>query len=427
MTDAGAESGDKAEQAEKVEKAEDAGTVRPRRRRGIVAGLLVLAAVCGLIGIFAVWVNRQALNPENGTEVSAKLLEDPEIQRALSVYLVDQLFANVDVRAQLAAALPPRLQPLAGPAAGALREFASREAPRLLASPQIQKLWRVANLRARRQLLQVVNGGSRNLSTTNGEVVLDLTALVTALAQRVGIGNQAAAVQAKLSLPPDAGKIVLMKSSQLDAAQKGAKLVRHLAFWLTILTFGLLIAAVALADGWRRVALRTSGWILISLAILVLLVRRVAGNQVVDALVPDSSIRAAAHNAWDIATQTLKDIGVAILAYGIVIVIAAWLAGPTRPATGIRRALAPTVLHNRAYVWAAAAFAYLLLLLWGPVHALEQPVGIIATGVALAVGIEFWCRQIAAEFPDAERGETTARIRAWASGVYERRTAGKTS
>ena len=39
----------------------------------------------------------------------------------LAMYLIDQLYANVDVQAELADTLPPRLQPLAGPAAGACR------------------------------------------------------------------------------------------------------------------------------------------------------------------------------------------------------------------------------------------------------------------------------------------------------------------
>ena len=70
---------------------------------------------------------------------------------------------------------------------------------------------------------------------------------------------------------------------------------------------------------------------------------------------------------------------------------------------------------------------YLLLLLWGPTQALREPLGIIFFGAVFAAGVEFWCRQIAAEFPDAQPGETTARMRAAVSGFFDRRSAGKAS
>jgi uncharacterized protein YjeT (DUF2065 family) len=394
-----------------------------RRRRGIVTGLLILATLCGLVGIFALWVNRQMLNPKNGTEVSTNLLEDEEIQKQVAAFAVDQLFTNVDVQQQISAALPAQLKGLSGPATGALRQVAEREAPRVLASPHVQLLWRQANLSMRRQLLAAVNGGGDALSTTGGKVILDLQPIIEELAKRVGLASELETAQSKLSLPPDTGQITIMESSQLDAVQTGAKAIRHLAFWLSLLTFLLLIAAVALAEGWRRNALRASGWILIALGVLVLLLRRVAGNQIVDKLVPDTSARTAAHNAWDIVTEILRDIGIAVVGYGVAAVVAAWLAGPTRPATAIRRALAPTVVHNRPYVWAAGALLYLLLLLWGPTQALREPLGIIFFGAVFAAGVELWCRQIAAEFPDAQRGETTARMRDWATRTFRRRGA----
>jgi hypothetical protein len=398
-----------------------------RRRRGLVIGLLILATVCGLVGIFALWVNRQMLNPENGTEVSTQLLEDKEIQKQVALYAVDQLFENVDVQQQIAAALPAQFKGLSGPASGALRQLAEREAPALLASPHVQLLWRQANLAMRKQLLAAVNGGGDALSTSGGKVILNLQPIIEELAKRIGLESQLATAQSKLSLPPDAGQITIMESKQLDAVQSGAKAIRHLAFWLTLLTFILLIAAVALAEGWRRIALRASGWILVGLGVLVLLLRRVAGNQIIDKLVPDTSARTAAHNAWDIVTNTLRDIGIAAVGYGVAAVIAAWLAGETRPATAIRRALAPTAVHKRPYMWAAGALIYLLVLLWGPTQALREPLGIIFFGLVFAAGVEFWCRQIAAEFPDAKPGETTARMRAAISGFFERRSAGKTS
>ena len=73
------------------------------------------------------------------------------------------------------------------------------------------------------------------------------------------------AVQEKLGvkLPPTSGGIVILRSSQLKTAQDIVKAIKGLAIVLPLIAFLLFILAVWLADGWRRVALRTTGWCLV--------------------------------------------------------------------------------------------------------------------------------------------------------------------
>src|SRR5690348_54797 len=73
----------------------------PRRRRGIVSALIVLATIVGVLAVAALWVNRQVLNTENWTTTSSKMLADPTIRNTLAAYMVDQIFENVDVAGQL--------------------------------------------------------------------------------------------------------------------------------------------------------------------------------------------------------------------------------------------------------------------------------------------------------------------------------------
>jgi hypothetical protein len=119
----------------------------------------------------------------------------------------------------------------------------------------------------------------------------------------------------------------------------------------------------------------------------------------------------------------LYDIAVAAIAYGIVIVVAAWIAGQTRAAVATRRALAPAMRHEPGAVYGAVGFAYLLVLLWGPTPATRQPWGIITIGVLLMFGVELLRRQTAREFPNAERGETAARMRAGLRRIGDMRRA----
>jgi hypothetical protein len=152
-------------------------SAQPRARRVhrfLVPTLLVLATIFGITGAFAVWVNRQALNTSNWASTSGKILENNQVQTALSAYLVRQLFTNVNVSADLKQVLPAQLQPLAGPAAAGLQDLAGTLAPKVLASPQVQAAWVQANIAAHKELLKVLNGGGPVVSSKSGVVTLNV-------------------------------------------------------------------------------------------------------------------------------------------------------------------------------------------------------------------------------------------------------------
>src|SRR5215212_4307219 len=177
-----------------------------RPRRALVAGILALAVLIGLVSMFAVWINRQALDPERGTEVSGKLLADEKVRAALGSYVVDQLFSSVDVRGQIESALPPQAAALATPAAAGLRELADRRAPIFLSRPRVQEAWRLANLNARRQVLSALDedDSSKVLQSTRGNVVLDVRVLVDRLAADLGLTEQLQSARAKAQGPAGA-------------------------------------------------------------------------------------------------------------------------------------------------------------------------------------------------------------------------------
>lgn len=406
-----------------------------RSHRVLVRVLLGLALVTGLVWMFALWANRQALNTDNWVTTSSKLLANKNIQNALGSYLVDQLFTSVNVQQQLENALPPQAKPVAGPAAAGLKQLATQRAPVLLARPKVQDAWRTANRVAHKELLTILNGGTKTVSTHNGEVVLNTRALVSQLAADLGIQQQVAAAQSKIqsgggaakarqtaqqklgiTLPPSTGQLVIMKSNQLSTAQDIAQAIRHLAIILGVVTLGLFALAVRLARGWRREAFRATGWCLIGLGVVVLLARNQVGDHLVSSLAKSKSVEPAVQSVWTIGTSLLYGIAVASVIYGVAIVVGAWLAGPTGAATGIRRALAPSMRETPVMVYAAAAFAYLLVLLWGPTYATKQLWGIILLGALLALGVEVLRRRTVREFPDAQPGDATSRMKAWYAG-----------
>ncbi len=403
----------------------------PHRRRWTINSIFVLAVIVGVFALLAVWVNRQVLNTNNWTNTSSRLLADPKIQTAVGDLLVNELFTQVDVAKELKSVLPSEVNGLAAPAADGLRTLATQIAPQVLATSQVQSAWRTANRTAQLQLLEILKGGNKTISTNNGEVTLQLHTLLVQLASQLGLKQQYESVESKLEgsngkvargavqeklgvkLPPTSGGIVLLRSSQLKTAQDIVKAIKGLAIVLPLIALLLFILAIWLAEGWRRVALRTSGWCLVGIGLLAVLARRLLSSYVVNSLVKNPSNKPAVEHAFAIGTSLLYDLAVAMITYGLVVVVAAWIAGSTRPAIALRRALAPSLREHVQYVFATAALFLLLVVLWGPFPSTREVLPVIGFAILLGLGVEALRRETAREFPEAQPGDATRALREW--------------
>jgi hypothetical protein len=364
---------------------QEAGSPR-KQRRGSVYALLALASLLAFLSVFAIWANRQALENDTWTDTSTKLLEDEDVRVAVAGFMVDSLFTSVDVQAELAQALPPRLQPLAGPAAGALRQLADRLANEALQRPRVQKLWEEANRTANQRLIDVVEHGE------DAGVSLDLGAIVTDLGDQVG-------VDVSSRLPPDAGQIEVLSEDDLSSVQKAGKALRGLAIVLLLLALVLFGLAIYLARGWRRQVLRSVGLCFIAVGIAVLVVRSLAGDAVVNSLSSTEAVQPAVSSTWEIGTSLLADQGGAAIFYGLVILIGAWLAGPRGIARDARRAIAP-VLERRVIAYGSLALILLLLFWWSPTPGFERlPTALLLIALFVA-GLEFLRHQATRDFPE---------------------------
>lgn len=365
----------------------------------------MLASVLAFVAILAVWANRQLLNTDNWTNTSTELLENRVIRDQIGVFLVDQLYANVDVSAELREALPERLQPLAGPAAGGLRQLAERASKEALSRPRAQQAWADANRNAQLALLAVLEGDGSVVSTEGGDVVLDLNALLGQMQERVGIGGR---LQDRL--PASAAQITVMESDRLATAQRGLKIIRGLPIVLVALSLALFALALALAPGWRREALRAYGIGFVVAGALALIVQDQAGQALVNALTQTAAVEPAATAAWTISTTLLVQAAWATIGYGVFMVFAAWLAGPSRPTVAVRRAVAPYARHP-GVAYAGLALFVALLLWWAPTPATRDPALALILIALLAIATEALRRKIAREHPDADMGESLERLR----------------
>jgi hypothetical protein len=367
-----------------------------------------------IVGVFAVWANRLLFSPDNWSNTSTQLLQNPTIRSTTANYAVDQLYANVNVGNLIKSALPTRLQPLADPAAGALRNVAVQSVNLALARPRIQTLWAKANRAAAQTFVTVVKGGKGPVGIKQGVVTLDLASIVDSIASRLGLPPDISK-----KLPPNVAQLTVLKSNQLKLVQNGGNFLRHLAVWLTVLVPVLYALALVIAPaGRRRRTLLTIGFAAIVGGLLVIFGRSFFVNQVTGSLVKDASLKPAVSEVVTIMTQMLHQIAAGIVFMGILLVIAALIAGPARPARAGRRAIAPFLRDRPAGAYAVMLGLLALLFIWDPIHATGTPAGIIVFTVVALVGMFVLRRQTMQEFPDARPGDATHRVRVW---IDERR------
>jgi hypothetical protein len=378
-------------------------TTAPRQRRGIVVTLIVFASLLSFLAAFAIWANRQVLETDTWTNTSSELLENPEIRSQVADYMVDTLYANVDVQTELQTALPPRLQPLAGPAAAGIRQLAIKLANQALERPRVQQLWEDANRTAQSTLLKVVEHGG------DEPVTLDVGTIVDQLGQQLG-------VNAAGKLPPNVAQIQVVSNDDLVKVNDLLNLLRTLAWVLTVLALALFALAIYLAQGWRREAFRSVGFAFIVVGILVLVARTLAGNALIDHLATTEAVRPAVSATWEIGTSLLNAQGGALIFYGLFILIGAWLAGPTGIGRSARRGITP-ILERRSIAYSALALILLLLFIWSPTPGFQRlPTALLLIALAV-VGMEFLRRQAVADFP----GETwEAGSQRWSNSLANR-------
>ncbi len=374
----------------------------PTRRAG--RGRIVLARVLTIVGVLLAvvsllsnFVKREALDSSQVKDTSQKLIADDAIRTQIAASMVESLYANVDVSAELKQKLPENLQALAGPIAGLTREVSDRAADELLQRPRVQGLFVNATEVAHEQLIKVLDGDTAALDTTGGDVVLDIRPLVVELGTRFQIADNLAQ-----RIPADKARIVILDSDQLGLAQDLTQWLKTVADWIWVLALAAWAAAIWLARGRRRLEVRAIAIGFMVTGIAVVVVRSLAGGYLVDQLVASDAVKPAVQNAWSIITESLADAGWSTFGVGVLAVIGLWFAGPGRRAIEWRERLAPYL--RRADVAYGGLVVVFLLAVW--VLPVVQFRNVVIIGVLAAIGLEVVRRQTAREFPDALAAES---------------------
>jgi hypothetical protein len=355
--------------------------------------LIVVSTIVLLVAALTVWVKREVLDTNNFTASTTELMRNPKVQSALATFLVDQIYQNVDVKADLQKQLPSNLKGLAGPAAAALNDYGTRAATRLLGTNAVIDLVQAATRLAHAQFLRIVD----DKPGAGQMVYLQLRPVVLRLAGRLGLEEQVSA-----RLPPDAGQFLVLDDANgtINTVRQSVRVVRALSLFLLLVVVALYAAAIWLARGWRREAILRCGAGVLIVGLLLFVIRHVLQGLLLDALVGERPARPAVSAAYLILTQLLMAIAWTAVAVGLITVVLAFLAGPSRAAREFRTFAAPGLVRHPWIAWGIDAAAILLILIAAPIDDWNK---LISRFVAFAVIIgltEAIRRRAKEEHPD---------------------------
>ena len=273
---------------------------------------------------------------------------------ALSVKLTDAVMDGLQVQERIESTLqrvPDRLpvspELLAVPVANGVRNLLQQRFQTFLQRPAVQDLWVRANRFAHDRVVSLLRGESENATIEGSVVYLDLLPVVNDLLVEVegllsdvfnrpidipeATGERAEELIPVLEerfgvdLPDDFGRIPVFESDQLAAAQRAVDIADRLVIVLLVLTIVLMIVTVALSV--RRV--RTIMWLGVGSALGLIVARRITFRVQEDIvqIARGETNRGAVREVVGSVFGDLRSFTVWLLVLGIVVAIAAYLAG----------------------------------------------------------------------------------------------------
>ncbi len=334
---------------------------RRHRPRRIAAGVLVVIfSIAIVLSTVAVWSSRTALKTDRFVNALAPLPEDPAVQKALSVYLVDELLSVIDAKGRVDQALSQldaRAEFLSGPLIGAVRGYLEQAVVAVLNNPKFQALWEDAVRIAHENVVKILDEGGAIVDTGDGTVTIDLVPIVNQVLQEVqsiapgfvtdkvdlpaeGTELSREELRTKIEgaldvkLPADFGQFTVFKSDDLGAAQAAVKLTDKFLVALVVVTFLIGIGALLLSVDRRRTGLQLALGTSIGIFITFRVVKLV-GNDLVK-IIPEGDNRDAARAASRLVLDDLAYKARVILVIGLVAAAVLYLIGPGRWAQWLR-------------------------------------------------------------------------------------------
>jgi hypothetical protein len=360
-----------------------AGSGRRGLRRLLVGVLVVLSCLTLVAGTLAVWARSVAFDTDRWVATVGPLIEEPRVVDTVSARaataVVEGLGVEDRVRAVLAQsdALSGQAGTLAGSVADAVERRLRERFASLLATRQARDLWFRINAIAHRAAVAVLRGETpEGISVEGGVVTLDLVPLIElglshaedlltdVLGRPVDLPDPASIPAEELAgargrieaaldvdLPEGFGRVVVLRSDRLAAAQDLVSAVDRGIAVVIGLTVALMAAAILLSPSRRRTLVQLGFGV-----VLAFLLARAAVRAVGEAVVDGAPVgqRGAVRDVVDAVVSGLVDFTTVLLVAGLLVGTAAYLAGRPAWLVRLRAGAGPPLREAAAVGWAAA-------------------------------------------------------------------------
>ncbi|MFE2555496.1 hypothetical protein ACFXGT_05580 [Streptomyces sp. NPDC059352] len=383
-----------------------AATARPPRHRlrsFFAALLVVIGCVLTPLGLVASWTSDIVGDTDRYVQTVTPLASDPAVQEAVATRVTGAVMEHIDLKSLLEGVAPEQrpllekaLGKLGNSLEGAVSSFVHDRAQDVVASSAFRTIWIDANRAIHTSLDRALTGSDEGAVRINTDTVtIDLAPVIDRVKERL--------VDAGLTV---AGKIpeihtdfTVLQADDIGKVKTGFSLLQLMGVWLPVISVLLVAGGVLLATRRRRTLI--AGALGIAAAALFLGIALTVFRTVYLNALPSGVSPAAAGAVYDTLVRYLRTSVRVFATLGVLIALAAWLSGPSRPATLVRglwdsgisatRATAdraglrtgpvgPFVRRYRTWItWILVAAAALACVFW------SYPTGWVVLGLALAL------------------------------------------
>lgn len=388
----------------------DQGEQQGWQRRWLSIVCAVLGALLLPVAVLTVWARNTMLDTDEYVATVAPLAEDENIQEAVALQVTDAVTEAVDIRGVAEEVLPGEAAVLAGPIEAGASDFIFDLVKGVVASSEFSDVWTEANRLAHSNVVPILTGeDSEAVNTSGGRVVVNLGSV----AEEAVIGvDESLGTELASQVPIEEidAEIVLVESNELADVQGLMRVIDNLSWFSLILALGFLVGAVAFSEqrrlGARRLGIAVMVPMLLSLVAYAVVRQRYLAGIPSEVVYPD-----ALAATFDILTSFLARAFRSLLVLGLLILLGAWVVGPSHTAGRVRNAwdtllgraganaadreVGPipraVAANEQAFLVAAAVLGGAALVLW------TNPTGFVVLLLALATAVAMGVIRLVAE------------------------------
>ena len=318
--------------------------VKPAQKRSGVRSIaavliFVIAAALTPLAMLGNWGHATVVNSEQFLATVGPLAESPQVQAAVSEAVSAAIVKHVDTTAIVGDFLGGLLNndqlsaSLSAPIAAGVNKLIGEIVQGFIASDAFQKVWVTLAGATQKSVVAILQGGNEGPVQMQGDqVVLDISDLLTAVQSQ--LVAQVVSLADKVTIPASDRQIVLFEAPVVAQLQFVYSLTSPILQWFPLLMAILFGLAITLARRRPRMVLAV-GIALVVTGGLTTWALGVGKTFFVDQLA-GTVFGGASGVFWDTLLNYLMTGLQGLMIFGVVVAIAGWFAGSSRPARNVR-------------------------------------------------------------------------------------------